>query len=64
MAGIKHRGVITHHIQRTHEGRDIKPCKWFSGKTGSGIMVQQYKDTGDVVRDEQGNPVHWRSSTQ
>ena len=59
MAVKKSKGIVTNHIQRTHDGRDIKPCKWFSSKTGSGIMVAQYKDTGDMVVDEQGMPVHW-----
>jgi len=59
MAVKKSKGIITNHIQRQHAGRDIKPCKYFAGKTGSGIMVAQYKDTGDMVMDEQGKPVHW-----
>ena len=59
MAVKKSKGIRTNHIQRKHAGRDIKPCKWFSASTGSGIMVAQYKDTGDMVVDEQGKPVHW-----
>ena len=62
MAVKKSKGIQTNHIQRQHAGRDIKPCKWFSAKTGSGIMVAQYKDTGDMVVDEQGKPVHWNSA--
>ena len=59
MAVKKSKGIITNHIQRQHNGRDIKPCKYFSGKTGSGIMVAQYKDTGDMVMDELGKPISW-----
>jgi hypothetical protein len=59
MAVKKSKGIITNHIQRQHAGRDIKPCKWFRNGSGSGIMVAQYKDTGDMVMDEQGKPVHW-----
>ena len=62
MAVKKSKGIQTDHKQRQHAGRDIKPCKWFSGKTGSGIMVAQYKDTGDMVVDEQGRPVSWNSA--
>lgn len=59
MAVKKSKGIQTIHIQRTHNGRDIKPCKWIRKGGSNGIMVAQYKDTGDLVVDEQGNPVHW-----
>jgi hypothetical protein len=59
MAVKKSKGIITNHIQRQHAGRDIKPCKWFSAKTGSGIMVAQYKDTRDLVIDGSGTPIAW-----
>jgi len=59
MAIKKNKGIITNHIQRQIDGRDIIPCKYFAGKTGSGVMVKQYKDTRDLVVDGQGNPIHW-----
>ena len=62
MAGVKARGIITNHVQRQHLGRDIKPCKWIKNGFGRGIMVAQYKDTGDLVVDQQGSPVSWRSA--
>ena len=62
MAVKKSKGIQTDHKQRQHAGRDIKPCKYFAAKTGSGIMVAQYKDTGDMVVDDQGRPVPWNSA--
>jgi hypothetical protein len=62
MAVKKSKGIQTRHIQRMYKDREIKPCKYFNAKTGSGIMVAQYKDTGDMVVDEQGKPVHWNSA--
>jgi len=58
MAGKKTRGIITNHIKRFHGEREIKPCRYIAGK-GKGIMVAQYKDTGDLVVDIHGNPVAW-----
>lgn len=59
MAGVKARGVITHHSARYHKDREIKPAKWISKGRGKGIMVAQYKDTGDLVLDENGTPISW-----
>jgi hypothetical protein len=59
MAGVKARGVITHHSARYHKDREIKPAKWISKGKGKGIMVAQYKDTGDLVLDENGTPISW-----
>ena len=59
MAVKKSKGIITQHIQRTYQGRDIKPAKWFRNGSGSGIMVAQFKDTGDLVVDENGTPISW-----
>lgn len=59
MAGVKARGVITHHSARYHKDREIKPAKWISKGRGKGIMVAQYKDTGDLVLDENGTPIPW-----
>ena len=58
MAVKKSKGIVTQHIQRQHNGRDIKPAKWFRNGR-SGIMVAQYKDTGDLVLDSENKPVHW-----
>ena len=52
MAGVKARGIITHHMSRHHNEREIKPCKYIGEGKGKGIMVAQYKDTGDLVVDQ------------
>jgi len=62
MAGVKARGIITHHAIRYHNEREIKPCKWISKGRGKGIMVAQYKDTGDLVLDETGTPINWNQA--
>lgn len=59
MAGIKARGIITNHITRYHNEREIKPCRWIADGKGKGIMVAQYKDTGDLVVDNNGKPIAW-----
>ena len=59
MGAPKSRGVITQHSARYHKDREIKPCRFIGSNRGKGIMVAQYKDTGDLVVDEQGNPVAW-----
>jgi len=59
MAGIKARGIITNHITRYHNEREIKPCRWIAEGKGKGIMVAQYKDTGDLVVDNNGKPIAW-----
>ena len=58
MAGKKTRGIITNHAKRFHDEREIKPCRYIAGK-GKGIMVAQYKETGDLVVDDKGTPVAW-----
>ena len=60
MAGAKQRGVITQHMARYHNDREIKPCRYIAKGRDKGIMVAQYKDTGDMVVDDQGMPVSWR----
>jgi|TARA_B100000900_G_scaffold279684_1_gene239253 hypothetical protein len=59
MGAPKSRGVITHHQARYHNEREIKPCRYIGPNGGKGIMVAQYKDTGDLVVDEKGTPVAW-----
>ena len=59
MAGIKARGIITHHLIRRHNEREIKPCRYIAEGKGKGIMVAQYKDNGDLVVDQSGNPIPW-----
>jgi hypothetical protein len=60
MAGAKQRGIITQHMARYHNDREIKPCRYIAKGRGKGIMVAQYKDTGDMVLDDAGIPVMWR----
>lgn len=59
MGAPKARGIITNHMARYHKEREIKPCRWIAEGKGKGIMVAQYKDTGDLVVDEKGNPIPW-----
>ena len=59
MAGIKARGTITHHLTRRHNEREIKPYRYIAEGKGKGIKVAQYKDTGDLVLDENGTPISW-----
>lgn len=62
MGSAKVRGIITNHVKRVHDDREIIPCRWISKGRGKGIMVAQYKDTRDLVVDEQGNPVPWNKA--
>tara|TARA_B100000927_G_scaffold214704_1_gene175080 strand:+ start:398 stop:586 length:189 start_codon:yes stop_codon:yes gene_type:complete len=59
MGGIKARGVITQHQARYHNDREIVPCRYIGPNGGKGIMVAQYKDTRDLVEDQNGKPVAW-----
>ena len=54
MGGIKARGVITQHQARYHNDREIVPCRYIGPNGGKGIMVAQYKDTRDLVEDQNG----------
>lgn len=60
MAGIKQRGIITNHSKKYHEGKEVVPAKWVRGNK-SGIMVAQYRESGDLVLNEQGQPILYRS---
>ena len=62
MAGIKQRGIITNHQARYYNDKEIKPCRWIKNGTGKGIMVAQYKDTGDLVLDQSGQPISWNQA--
>ena len=59
MAVKKHKGIITQHIQRQHDGRDIMPTRYIAKGAGRGIMCAAYKDTRDLVLDGSGNPIPW-----
>ena len=59
MGAPKSRGVITQHQARYHKDREIKPCRYIGRNGGKGIMVAQYKDSGYLVVDEQGQPIAW-----
>ena len=37
----------------------VPPCRYIGPNGGKGIMVAQYKDTRDLVEDQNGNPVAW-----
>ena len=34
MAGVKARGIITHHMSRHHNEREIKPCRYIAEGKG------------------------------
>ena len=59
MAGAKQRGIITQHMARYHNDREIKPCRYIAKGRGKGIMVAQYKDcllyTSPSPRDQRGS---------
>ena len=59
MGAPKARGVITQHQARYHKDREIKPGRYIGRNGGKGIMVAQYKDSGDLVVDEHGQPIAW-----
>ena len=59
MGAPKSRGVITQHQARYHKDREIKHCRYIGRNGGKGIMVAQYKDSGDLVVDEHGQPIAW-----
>ena len=60
MAGIKQRGILTHHFKKFHQGQEVVPTMWIRGSR-KGIMVAQYKDSGDLVTDTEGKPILYRS---
>lgn len=59
MAVKKTKGIRTVHMTRYHDDREIKPCRYIANGKGKGIMVAQYKDTGDLVVDSKGIPISW-----
>lgn len=60
MAGIKQRGIITYHAKKYYQGQEVVPAMWIRGSR-KGIMVAQYKDSGDLVTDTAGKPIMYRS---
>ena len=60
MAGIKQRGILTQHLKKFHQGQEVVPTMWIRGSR-KGIMVAQYKDSGDLVTDTAGKPILYRS---
>jgi len=60
MAGIKQRGILTHHLKKFHQGQEVVPSMWVRGSR-KGIMVAQYKDSGDLVLDTTFKPLMYRS---
>jgi hypothetical protein len=64
MAGVKARGIISVQHIRTHE-RDgeqieVKPVKYY-GPGSNGRTCGAFKDTGEMVRDSNGNPKSFKS---
>lgn len=60
MGGIKKRGIVSVNRQVLHGDRVIVPTLWARPKGGN-RMVGTYKDTGEMVRDEHGEPIPFRS---
>jgi len=62
MPAKKNRGIITNHKTRYHNDKEIIPAKFIRQGGGRGIMVAQYKDTRDLVLDENGKPIAWNQA--
>ena len=60
MAGIKQRGIITNHLKKYYNDQEVVPAKWIRGSK-KGIMVAQYKESGDLALDQNGQPILYRS---
>ena len=60
MAGIKQRGILTNHLKKYYNDQEVVPAMWIRGSK-KGIMVAQYRESGDLALDKNGNPILYRS---
>ena len=60
MAGIKQRGILTNHLKKYYNDQEVVPAKLIRGSK-KGVMVAQYRESGDLALDKNGNPILYRS---
>ena len=60
MAGIKQRGILTNHLKKYYNDQEVVPAMWIRGSK-KGIMVAQYRESGDLALDKNGKPILYRS---
>ena len=60
MAGIKQRGILTNHLMKYYNDQEVVPAMWIRGSK-KGVMVAQYRESGDLVLDKNGQPILYRS---
>jgi len=60
MAGIKQRGILTNHLKKYYNDQEVVPAMWIRGSK-KGIMVAQYRESGDLALDKNGQPILYRS---
>ena len=60
MAGIKQRGILTNHLKKYYNDQEVVPAKWIRGSK-KGVMVAEYRESGDLALDQNGKPVLYRS---
>ncbi|AHX04834.1 hypothetical protein [Ehrlichia japonica] len=46
--------------QKMYNGKTVKPVKYINRELGKIFMAGQY-DNGDLVQDNNGNPIEWAS---
>ena len=60
MAGIKQRGILTNHLKKYYNNQEVVPAMWIRGSK-KGVMVAQYRESGDLALDKNGKPILYRS---
>ena len=60
MAGIKQRGILTNHLKKYYNDQEVVPAMWIRGSK-KGVMVAQYRESGDLALDKNGQPGLYRS---
>jgi len=60
MAGIKQRGILTTHLKKYYNDQEVVPAMWIRGSK-KGVMVAQYRESGDLALDKNGKPILYRS---
>jgi hypothetical protein len=60
MAGIKQRGILTNHLKKYYNDQEVVPAMWIRGSK-KGVMVAQYRESGDLALDKNGKPILYRS---
>ena len=60
MAGIKQRGILTNHLKKYYNDQEVVPAMWIRGSK-KGVMVAQYRESGELALDKNGQPILYRS---